>query len=101
MAQHLDFLAREIPAASLWFKGTLQQKDNLVFFIGTSLARDPSRLPVFQLRTAMRWFATHLYIIGFTSAYIMRQMNHKYWSTSQLYVVTYDGQPAPWRTHGA
>jgi len=92
---HLSFLASRFPG--LWWSNTASARDRLVFFARSILAADPNRLPGFTLRAARHWLATHLYSIGAPSPYIMRQLGHKWWATSQVYIHTVDDLPAPWR----
>ena len=53
------------------------------------------RLPDVSLRAARRWVATHLYKLGASSPYLMRQLGHRWWSTTQHYIVMEDDTLPP------
>jgi len=95
MAKHLAYLASR--GDKVWWQNDSKGRDSLVAHIRSALATDPSRLPSFSLRTARHWLATYLYRHGASSPYIMRQLNHKWWATSQVYIHLGDDLPAPWR----
>ena len=93
---HLTFLATNFPNGYWWHKTTASAKD-LVQHFRCILADDPLRPPQVTLRAARRWYATHLWNLGAPSAYLMRQLAHKWWSTTQHYIITSDGSLPPWR----
>jgi len=96
LAKHLGFLSASLPDTT-WWTSTVSNRSSLLFSLRSFLADNPSRLPSVTLKAARRFMATFLYEIGAPSPYIMRQLGHRWWATSQMYIATNDSLPAPWQ----
>jgi len=96
MFPHLQYLRANCPG--IWWRSTKADIDEVVMLMRTSMAQDPARLPPFTLRACRRFYATHMYNIGASSPFIMRQLNHLWWSTSKLYIVLPGGVDLVWRS---
>lgn len=61
-----------------------------------ALCTDPNKPLAVSLYACRHWFCTRLWQLGCSSAFIMAQMNHKSWYTTQYYIHT-DDAVVPWR----
>jgi len=61
------------------------------------VSSDPSSLPLFTLYCCRHFFASCLWALGVSSAWLMAQLGHRHWATSLGYVHTEDGGVPSWR----
>ena len=61
------------------------------------LASDPSNLPMLTLYSCRHFYASNMWRLGVSSAWLMSQMSHKSWETTKVYVHTCDGKIPKWR----
>ena len=99
MDKHIAYL--KATKHGVWFKNTPEEVNAITFLMRSAMAVDPAKLPPFTLRACRRFFATFLFNNGVCSTYLMRQMNHLWWKTTQLYIILPDGVQAKWRSASA
>ena len=89
-------LVKGKPTGQLIFPQTAAFVHSLQASLRAAITNDPSKLPLICLYSTRRLFATLLYEGGAQSPYIMAQMGHRSWTTTQIYIKHPSGA-APWR----
>jgi hypothetical protein len=90
----IDSLTRQ--CACLWYLHP-HGKDELLAALKCVLAMDPVKLPNVSLRCLRTLYATRLFQLGVSSAFIQRQLNHYWWETSCIYIKLPNGSLPAWR----
>ena len=94
----LRFLSARFFNDASWFISSPQGFDELTFCLRSFLANDPKVLPSVSLRSIRSFYATHLFVSGVSSAFLMRQLGHSAWSTTSVYIRLPLGAAPIWRS---